>query len=124
MRRAKLCRRSQQFFGEVSTRDFVVALSNFLAKSPWKGPGRMTMKIHAGYEISYDCLQPTPMILKLSVHPTRRTDLLTPDRMLVHPLVPDHGILRRVRQYLSCDPCAGGPTDAFGRFPCTGQRRG
>jgi hypothetical protein len=26
------------------------------------------MKIHAGYEISYTCLQPTPMILMLSVH--------------------------------------------------------
>jgi transglutaminase-like putative cysteine protease len=48
----------------------------------------MTMKIHAGYEISYDCLQPTPMILTLNVHPTRRTDLLTPDRILVQPLVP------------------------------------
>jgi hypothetical protein len=29
------------------------------------------MKIHAGYEISYTCLQPTPMILMLSVHLTR-----------------------------------------------------
>ena len=46
------------------------------------------MKIRAGYEISYDCLQPTPMILTLDVHPTRRHDLLTPDRMLLHPLVP------------------------------------
>ena len=48
----------------------------------------MTMKIHAGYEISYDCLQPTPMILTLSVHPSRRPTLLTPDRMLLDPLVP------------------------------------
>jgi transglutaminase-like putative cysteine protease len=48
----------------------------------------MTMKIHAGYEISYDCLQPTPMILTLSVHPSRRLTLLTPDRMLLDPLVP------------------------------------
>jgi transglutaminase-like putative cysteine protease len=47
----------------------------------------MTMKIHAGYEISYDCLQPTPMIITLSVHPTRRHNLLSPDRMLLHPLV-------------------------------------
>src|SRR4029077_9395934 len=31
----------------------------------------------AGYEISYDCPQPTPMILTLSVHPTRFPDLLT-----------------------------------------------
>jgi hypothetical protein len=35
------------------------------------------MKIHAGYEISYDCPQPTPMILTLSVHPTRFADLIS-----------------------------------------------
>ena len=46
------------------------------------------MKIHAGYEISYNCRQPTPMILTLDVHPTRRHDLLTQDRMLIHPVVP------------------------------------
>jgi transglutaminase-like putative cysteine protease len=45
------------------------------------------MKIHAGYQISYDCPQPTPMILTLSVHPSRRHDLLTLDRMLLHPAV-------------------------------------
>jgi transglutaminase-like putative cysteine protease len=43
------------------------------------------MKIHAGYEISYDCPQPTPMILTLSVHPSRFSDLLTPDRMRLDP---------------------------------------
>ena len=48
------------------------------------------MKIHAGYEISYDCPQPTPMILTLSVHPSRVADLLTFDRMRVDPsLVPN-----------------------------------
>ena len=39
------------------------------------------MKIRAGYEISYDCPKPTPMILTLSVHPSRIPDLLTWDRM-------------------------------------------
>src|ERR1700674_2801001 len=39
------------------------------------------MQIHAGYDISYDCPQPTPMILALSVHPSRVPDLLTPDRI-------------------------------------------
>ena len=39
------------------------------------------MKIRAGYEISYDCPQSTPMILTLSVHPSRFSDLPTPDRM-------------------------------------------
>jgi hypothetical protein len=39
------------------------------------------MKIRAGYEIACDCPQPTPMILTLSVHPTRFPDLLTRDHM-------------------------------------------
>jgi transglutaminase-like putative cysteine protease len=46
------------------------------------------MKIRAGYEISYDCPQPTPMILMLSVHPSRHPDLLTPDRMRLDPAIP------------------------------------
>jgi hypothetical protein len=46
------------------------------------------MKIHAGYEISYDCPQPTPMILTLSVRPSRVPDLLTPDRVRLDPAVP------------------------------------
>src|ERR1035438_9965536 len=46
------------------------------------------MKIHAGCEISYDCLQPTPMILQLSVHPSRVPDLLNPDRIRFDPPLP------------------------------------
>ena len=45
------------------------------------------MKIRAGYEISYDCPQPTPMILALSVHPSRGSHLLTPDRIRLDPPV-------------------------------------
>ncbi len=48
----------------------------------------MTIKIHLGYEISYDCAQPTPMILTLSVHPSLRSNLLTPDSMVIKPFVP------------------------------------
>ena len=48
----------------------------------------VSMKIHAGYEISYDCPQPTPMILMLSVHPSRFPDLLTEDRMRLDPPIP------------------------------------
>ena len=33
------------------------------------------MKIRAGYEIAYECPQPTPMLLMLSVHPSRAADL-------------------------------------------------
>jgi len=46
------------------------------------------MKIRAGYEISYDCPQPTPMILTLSVHPSRVPDLLSWDRVQLNPSIP------------------------------------
>jgi transglutaminase-like putative cysteine protease len=47
-----------------------------------------SMKIRAGYEISYDCPQATSMILTLSVHPSRIADLLTSDRMRLEPSIP------------------------------------
>ncbi len=46
---------------------------------------KIPMKIRAGYEIAYDCPQPTPMILQLSVHPSRVADLLNPDRIHLDP---------------------------------------
>jgi hypothetical protein len=46
------------------------------------------MKIRAGYEISYDCPQSTPMILTLSIHPSRIADLMTWDRMRLDPPIP------------------------------------
>ncbi|MDP2411240.1 MAG: transglutaminase family protein [Pseudolabrys sp.] len=46
------------------------------------------MKIRAGYEIEYDCPQPTPMILQLSVHPSRTPDLLSWDRVKFDPPLP------------------------------------
>lgn len=36
------------------------------------------MRIHAGFDISYECGQDTPMMLLISVHPSRAADLLTP----------------------------------------------
>ena len=46
------------------------------------------MKIRAGYEIVYDCPQPTPMILQLSVHPSRVPDVLSWDRVQFDPPMP------------------------------------
>ena len=51
------------------------------------------MRIHAGFEIAYDCPAPTPMLLALSVHPSRRDDLETPDWLRTDPNL-------EVRQYL------------------------
>jgi transglutaminase-like putative cysteine protease len=46
------------------------------------------MKIRIGYELVYNCPQPTPMILTLNVHYSRVPDLLIPDQIVVNPGVP------------------------------------
>ncbi len=46
------------------------------------------MKIRVGYEITYDCPQPTPMILTLNIHYTRASDILVPDHLITQPSVP------------------------------------
>lgn len=48
------------------------------------------MKIRAGYAISYDCPQPTPMILQVSVHPSRMPDLISWDGLQIDPPIPAH----------------------------------
>jgi transglutaminase-like putative cysteine protease len=45
------------------------------------------MKIRAGYSLSFDCPAPTPMLLCLSIHPSRRADLLTPQTLVFSPAV-------------------------------------
>src|ERR1019366_9761609 len=51
------------------------------------------MRIQTGFEIVYDCPAPVPMLLMLSVHPSRRGDLETPDWLRCEPPLD-------VRQYL------------------------
>ncbi|MGD0472598.1 MAG: transglutaminase family protein [Candidatus Velthaea sp.] len=46
------------------------------------------MKIRVGYELIYDCPQPTPMILTLSIHYTRASDIVIPDFLTTNPSVP------------------------------------
>ena len=46
------------------------------------------MRIRCGYEISYECPRPTPMVLMLGVHPSRTADLVTPASMALAPAVP------------------------------------
>ena len=43
------------------------------------------MRIRAGYELAYDCPQPTPMLLALNIHPSRRVDLLTEQTLRFSP---------------------------------------
>ena len=46
------------------------------------------MQIRIGYEMIFDCPQPTPMILTLSVHYTRASDIVVPDHLITYPSVP------------------------------------
>jgi transglutaminase-like putative cysteine protease len=46
------------------------------------------MQIRVGYELVYELPQATPMILALSVHYSRASDLLRPDNMVTNPAVP------------------------------------
>jgi transglutaminase-like putative cysteine protease len=46
------------------------------------------VQIRVGFEIIYDCPQPTPMIFNLNVHFTRVSDLVGRDDLLVDPPVP------------------------------------
>jgi transglutaminase-like putative cysteine protease len=51
------------------------------------------MRIRIGFEITYECPAPVPMLLSLSVHPSRRDELETPDWVRTDPMVD-------VRQYI------------------------
>ena len=51
------------------------------------------MRVRNGFRLTYDCPSPTPMMLMLSVHPSRRGDLETPDWVCTDPVV-------EVRQYI------------------------
>jgi transglutaminase-like putative cysteine protease len=46
------------------------------------------MQIRVGYELLYDFPQPTPVLLALSIHYTRVSDVVRPDHMIVSPSVP------------------------------------
>ena len=46
------------------------------------------VEIRVGYELIYDCPQPTPMMLVLNIHYTRASDILVPDHVTTDPSVP------------------------------------
>src|SRR5260370_29863756 len=49
------------------------------------------MQIRLGYELVYDCPQPTPMLLMLNVHYTRVADMVVPDHLVTSPSIPIRG---------------------------------
>ena len=46
------------------------------------------MQIRVGYELIYECPQPTPMLLTLNTHFSRVADIVTPDHIVTSPSVP------------------------------------
>jgi transglutaminase-like putative cysteine protease len=46
------------------------------------------LQIRLGYELIFQCPQPTPMIMNLHIHHTRVNDLVRPDSMSTDPWVP------------------------------------
>jgi len=69
-------------------------------KRPWQDCcGRIAnsletaLKIRAGYDIAFQCYQDTPMVLMLSVHPTRHADLLTEHRIRLPNGIGSHDYL-------------------------------
>ncbi len=49
------------------------------------------MLIRVGYELTYECPQPTPMILLLNIHFSRVSDVLRPDHIITDPPTPMTG---------------------------------
>ncbi len=43
------------------------------------------MRIRIGFDITFDCAMPTPMVLMLNVHPSRAFDLERPDTLRLSP---------------------------------------
>src|SRR6516225_8013074 len=46
------------------------------------------MRIRVGFELAYEFVAPTPMVLMLNVHPSRAIDVIKPDQFRLTPTVP------------------------------------
>ena len=46
------------------------------------------MQIQAGYELVFRCRQPTPMVVTLSIHYSRVSDLIKADHLVLTPSIP------------------------------------
>ena len=46
------------------------------------------MYIRAGYDLTYQCPQPTPMVVTLNIHYSRASDIVKPDHLVLSPSIP------------------------------------
>ena len=84
---------------------------------------RLMMQIRVGFEMIYDCPQPTPMIFNVNVHFTRVSDLVGRDDLAVRPAGPDGSLSRQLRQLVHPHRRAEGPHARLRRRDRERQRR-
>ena len=58
------------------------------------------MEIKVGFEISYAAVQPTPMVIMLSIHPSRYSDIVGTESITAEPGHADRILSRQLRQCL------------------------
>ena len=46
------------------------------------------MEIKVGFEIAHTAVQPTPMVIMLSIHPSRYSDIIGTESIVAEPNVP------------------------------------
>jgi transglutaminase-like putative cysteine protease len=62
--------------------------AEFPARQAGLPVGGAACRIRVGFELDYECPQPTPMILMLTIHRSRVADILVPDVLTTTPWVP------------------------------------
>src|ERR1700756_1926525 len=59
------------------------------SRNPWSWrQRRKAMEIKAGFEITYAAQQPTPMVIMLSIHPSRYSDIVGTETIIAEPDTP------------------------------------
>ncbi len=74
------------------------------------------MRIRAGYQITYDCPAPTPMLLALHVHPSREADLEAPEVLRTNPHLPLRHYRDLFGNVVTRLVAPAGRTEIFGDF--------
>lgn len=74
------------------------------------------MRIEAGFELAYECEQPTPMVLMLSPHPSREADIVGDARLAFDPPIPARDYLDRFGNRCTRIIAPAGTTTVSSRF--------
>lgn len=60
----------------------------FRSDTSFAGVNRSVLLIKGGFNLAFECPQPTPMVLALHVRPERQKDLIEPELLTFYPQVP------------------------------------